>query len=149
MKNEPEDIGHERKVEQAFIESENHSFNGLKLEPWSPERMWAAESMGLRYGKLSKETVPQFQKTYMYNGMTGDVGIFIWLSTRNIDEVRAARRDPDTAEELAGTFAKENGIIVASGKHFNEAYKLFLQAMDEIYVSSTELDSEKKTATAT
>src|SRR5258707_1146710 len=65
--------------DQAFIESDGYKLNGLELRPYSPERMWAADAMQLRYGHLSQAASRQFARKNTYPGMEGDVGIVIWL----------------------------------------------------------------------
>lgn len=135
--------------DQSFIESAGHSVNGLKLEPYTPERMWAADAMGLRYGHLSDAAAKQFARKNTYPGMEGDVGIVIWLcSLTDVDEVRAARRDPERAEGEAIVFAKTHKIITGKQSKFWDAYKVFLRIMDEVHAAYGEPESageQKKT----
>lgn len=132
--------------EAAFKDSANHALNGTKLEPYTIERMWAADSMGLRWGRLSKPAAAQFAKDNTYPGMSGDVGIVIWLcSTTDLDEIRTARRDPSEAEDKAVEFAKKHKIASPKQKQFWEAYKVFLDIMTEVHVAYSEPETEKKT----
>ena len=131
---------------RAFIESAGHSLNGLELQPYTIERMWAADAMGLRYGRLSRTAVKQFHSNNTYPGMNGDVAIVIWLcSLSDPEEVRAARRNPSDAEETAIKFAEENKIASPKQKKFWDAYEVFLKIMDEIHAAYSEPEVEKKT----
>lgn len=131
----------------SFVNSAGHSLNGLKLEPYTPERMWAADAMGLRYGHLSKAASKQFVTKGTYPGMEGDVGIVIWLcSLTEPEEVRAARRNPDQAEAEATEFAKQHKIVSAKQNGFWDAYDIFKAIMLEIHVAYGEPSkTEKKT----
>jgi hypothetical protein len=120
----------------AFIESDGHQVNGLKLQPYTPERMWAADAMGLRYGHLSKAASMQFIHKGTYPGMEADVAIVIWLcSLKDVEEVRAARRDPDQAEDAAITFARNNNIVSTKRNEWWDAYKVFLKIMREVHAA--------------
>ena len=120
----------------AFTESAGHHLNGLTLQPYTPERMWAADAMGLRYGHLSEVASRQFTRNSTYPGMEGDVGIVIWLCSLTEDEeVRAARRDPERAEVDALEFAKKHKILTGKQSAFWDAYKIFLAIMNEIHVA--------------
>ncbi len=133
----------------AFVESAGHALNGLELQPWTIERQWAADAMGMRYGRLSRSLVKQFMANNTYPGMAGDVGMAIWLCAISEGEVRAARRNPDDAEALAGKFAVEHKLAHPRQKNFQVAYDIFLSMMDELYVSYSEPDIEKKTESPT
>lgn len=122
--------------DQVYIDSDGHSLNGLKLQPYTPERMWAADAMGLRYGHLSAVASKQFARASTYPGMEGDVGIVIWLcSLMDVEEVRAARRDPERAEAEALEFAKEHKILTGKQSKFWDAYKVFLRIMNETHAA--------------
>lgn len=135
--------------DQSFIDSAGHSVNGLQLEPYTPERIWAADAMGLRYGNLSEAAAKQFARKGTYPGMEGDVGIVMWLcSLTNPDEVRAARRDPERAEADALTFAKDHKFLTGKQGKFWDAYKVFLRIMNEMHAAYGEPEKsepQKKT----
>jgi hypothetical protein len=135
---------------ESFIESAGHSLNGLTLQPYTIERMWAADAMGLRYGRLSKAASRQFGTDSTYPGMNGDVAIVIWLcSLTDPEEVRAARREPGQAEELAIKFASEHKLASPKQNNFWNAYNIFLKIMGEVHTAYAEPDVEKKTEAAT
>jgi len=135
--------------DESFKDSDGHSLNGLTLQPYTIERMWAADAMGLRYGYLTKTAIQQFRRNNTYPGMSGDVAIVIWLcSLEDIEEVRAARRNPSSAEESAVRFAEEHKMANPKQKQFWLAYDVFLKIMDEIHKAYAEPDVpeiEKKT----
>lgn len=128
----------------SFIESAEHSLNGTKLQAYTIERQWAADSMGLRWGRLSPPAAKQFAKDNTYPGMSGDVAIIMWLcSVTDLEEVRCARRDPAEAEDKAIAFAERHKIASPKQKEFWSAYMVFLDIMTEVHVSYAE--PEKKT----
>jgi hypothetical protein len=135
----------------AFTQSDGHHLNGLTLQPYTPERMWAADAMGIRYGKLSAVAAKQYTRTGTYPGMEGDVGIVIWLCSLTEDEeVRAARRDPEGAETEAVLFAQEHKIVSRKQSSYWDAYNIFQKIMNEIHVAYGEPAKEgeqKKTTT--
>lgn len=131
-------------AEDAFKESANHALNGTKLEPYTVERMWAADSMGLRWGRLSPPAAKQFATDNTYPGMSGDVAIVMWLCTlKDHEEIRTARRDPEQAEDKAIKFAEKHKIASPKQKEFWDAYKVFLDIMTEVHLAFSE--PEKKT----
>lgn len=128
----------------AFVESASHKLNSIELQPYTIERMWAADSMGLRWGRLSKQAAKQFGKETTYPGMVGDVAIIMWLcSTTDDEEIKSARRDPSPAEDKAAEFAKEHKIASSKQAEFWQAYRVFLDIMTEVHASFGE--PEKKT----
>ena len=154
MKNKDEKAAHESDEgnvvrmtpNKSFIDSDGHSLGDLKLQPYTPERVWAADSMGLRYGNLTKADIRQWRGSGYYPGMAGDVGIIIWLcSLTDLDEIASARRDPTNACRLAAEFAAKEKIISFKQKRFWQAHKVFLAIMDEINVVRGEPEDQKKT----
>ncbi len=132
--------------DESFVESAGHSLNGLTLQPYTIERMWAADAMGLRYGRLSEAAARQFGLDNTYPGMNGDVAIVVWLcSLTDPEEVRSARREPGQAEDLAIKFATEHKIASPKQLQFWDAYNVFLKIMNEVHVAYSEQDIEKKT----
>ncbi len=134
--------------DKAFIESAGHKLNGLTLQPYTPERMWAADAMGLRYGNLSTAASKQYTTKGTYPGMQGDVGIVIWLcSLTDVEEVRAARRNPDIAEAEALEFATKHKIVSGKQSAFWDAYNVFLRIMNEVHAAYGEPEKveQKKT----
>jgi hypothetical protein len=130
--------------DRAFIESDGHSLNGITLHAYNPERMWAADAMGLRYGNLTEAQVKQFRRTSIYPGMAGDIGIVLWLcSEEDMETIRAARRDPSGYESVAIEFATKHGMVSPKQAKFWDAYKVFMRIMGEVHAAYGE--PEKKT----
>jgi len=136
--------------EKAFINSADHTLNGTRLEPYTIERMWAADSMGLRWGRLSTPAAKQFAQDNTYPGMSGDVAIVMWLcSMKDMEEIRCARRDPAPAEDKAITFAEKHKIASPKQKEFWDAYRVFLDIMTEVHVAYGQPEEQKKTQNQT
>lgn len=136
--------------DKAFVGSQGHQLNGIKLEPYTIERQWAADAMGLRYGRLSKSASKQFEADRTYPGMAGDVAIVIYLcSLTDVEEVRSARREPGLAEERAVAFAQKHKIASPKQTPFWDAYEIHLKIMQEVHESYAEPETQKKTKTTT
>ena len=134
--------------DKAFIESAGHQLNGVKLHPYSPERMWAADAIGLRYGRLSKEAIEQYMLDRTYPGMAGDIPILMYvLSLQTREEVAWVRRNPIEAEKRAAEFAVKHGIVTPKQSRWWDAYEIFMRTMDEIHASYGEPETQKKTET--
>lgn len=131
--------------DKVFIESAEHSLNGLKLQSYSPERMWAADAIGLRYGRLTSEQTEQFNEDGTYPGMAGDVAVVIWVcSLEKRQDVLSARRNPTLAMDKVIQFAKDHKIVTPKQGQWWEAYRVFLTIMREIHAAYAESE-EKKT----
>jgi hypothetical protein len=147
MSDEPEDIGRESesgKVDQAFIESHNHALGDLRLEPYSPARIIAAQAMGLHYGSIDAAGMAQFNKTKVYPGAIRDIAVVLWLcSIRDESEIDAAARDPVGAAKKMQTWSARLGILDTGNAAFWDAYVLFFKIMNDIQASRVQ--PEKKT----
>src|SRR6266851_1168076 len=98
--------------EKAFLESENHEFDGVKLEPYSPMRLVAAQAMGLHHGRVDAAGMEQFNRISVYPGAVRDVCIVLWLlSIKNELEIDQAARAPIHAAKLAVEWGTVHGII--------------------------------------
>lgn len=132
--------------DKAFIEAPEHTLNGLTLHPYSPERMWAADAIGLRYGRLTPEQVEQFGEDGTYPGMAGDVPVVIWVcSLEKRGDVLSARRNPTLAMDKVIQFAEIHKIVSPKQSQWWDAYKVFLQIMGEVQTSYGESEGQKKT----
>ncbi len=133
--------------DKVFIESEGHAVNGLKLQPYTPERMWAADAIGLRYGRLTSEQTEQFTEDGTYPGMAGDVAVVMWVcSLEKREDVLSARRNPTVAMKKIVEFAKQKNMVSPKQSQWWDAYKVFLEIMSEIHAAYGE--KEKKTEVA-
>ena len=144
MSEEVEDIGHEKQVEKAFVESHGHSLNGLKLEPYSDARRIAAQSMNLRYGNLTEAEASQFNRVSLYAGAVRDTAIVLWLCTvKDHQELDRIAANPEHYTDTWQKFAAEHGLIDTADKSFWDGFVVFLAIMNEIEVSR--VDAKKKT----
>ena|SRR5215472_549274 len=135
--------------DKSFIESAGHVLNGLRLQAYGPERMWAADAIGLRYGRLTPEQTEQFNEDGTYPGMAADVPIVIWLcSLEKREDVLSARRNPNMSMGKIVQFAETHNMVTPKQKGWWDAYTIFLAIMREIHQSYGEL-GEKKTEAAT
>jgi hypothetical protein len=141
------DEGSEMTPTKSFIESTAHSLNGLELEPYTIERMWAADAIGLRYGRLTKAQAKQLSEDNTYPGMEADTVIVVWLcSLKDVEEVNGARRNPVQANQAAIKWAIEHKMASKLQKNFREAYRVFNTIMDEVFAAYGEPEgTEKKT----
>ena len=136
--------------DKSFINSDGHEVEGIKLFPYTPERMWAADAMGLRYGNLSKAASLQYMNKGTYPGMEADVAIVMWLcSLKDKEEIRAARRNPDTAEDLAIEYCRSHKMVSIKQAKWWKAYDVFLEIMREVHAAYGEpKKKQEQTATA-
>jgi len=134
--------------DKAFIESDGYEFNGLKLHPYSPERMWAVDAIGTRYGRLTPEQNEQWREDGTYPGMAGDVPVVLWIcSLDKREEWLAARRNPNTAMAKIEQFAQSHQIVSPIQDNWWKAYDVFLKIMRQIHQAYGQ--PEKKTETTT
>jgi hypothetical protein len=135
--------------DKSFIESAGHELNGLKLNPYTIERIWAADAVGLIYGKLSQSALDEFNTRGTYPGMAGDVPIVMWSCSLSEDEARCFRTVPQIAMRKAAEFAKKHRMVMPKQKGWWDAYNVFLRIMKEVQDSYGEPDvtPEKKTVT--
>lgn len=75
------------KKAEAFVSSERHVLNGLKLEPWTEARRVASQSLGLIYPNLSATDWVLFKRGGAYPGAVRDVMLTLWLCTIPAGEV--------------------------------------------------------------
>jgi hypothetical protein len=139
------DDGQQLAIEdKAFIEAGEYDFNGIKIHGYSPERMWAADSIGLRYGRLTPEQNEQWKEDGTYPGMAGDVPVILWVcSLEKREEWLTARRNPSLAMTKVEKFALEHRIVSPIQDNWWKAYDVFLKIMRHIQQSYGE--QEKKT----
>lgn len=130
--------------EVAFLQSENHEFDRVKLEPYSPMRLVAAQAMGLHHGRVDAAGMEQFDRISVYPGAVRDVCIVLWLCSikdqfvdgdliRSADvQIDQAARAPVHAAKLAIEWGTAHGIIDPTSDKFGDAFGLFFRIMKEI-----------------
>lgn len=109
------------------------SFQESTLQPWTPARKIAAQSMGMLYPLIGDAGFEQLEQTGAYPGVMKDVVIFVWLRTLQTGESPAssmaraqrAQRKPAEAWAIAEKWAEAAGLCDMTSPAFTEAYKLF------------------------
>ena len=130
-------------IDDAFIKSGLHEFNGFKLQPWSPARIVAAQAMGLHYGSVDEAGRERFKTDKIYPGAQRDMTIVLWLcSLKTEEEADAAGRAPNPAMTKAYKFASEHGLLDSVNDTFWKGFIVFLDIMNE--VSMSRVKAEKK-----
>lgn len=124
-------------ADKAFMSSDKHTLNDLKLEPWTPQRVWTSGLLGMTYPNLSKEGAEQFRKSRVYPEAVKDLSIFLYLSTIKPNEVDEAERYPDAAYEKAKAFGISRNLHKRDSVEFWQAYTVFWEVMNEIENSAT------------
>lgn len=133
----------ERPADKAFEESVNHVLGDLKLQPYSPSRLVAAQAMGLKYPNVPKG-FEQYSQTGSYPGLLRDVIVVLGVCTMDDDAVDKAQLDPDEAYQKAQKWADGKGILKAGSKEFLAAKSMFEKVMIEIYNSQSEPENNGK-----
>ena len=127
--------------------SDTAKLGRLKLQPYSPFRMIAAQAMGIQYGFLDDAAREQFKKTRLYPGMLRDVINHVWLRWLTDDfEIDRAARSPIGAARKAAEWAAKRGITDTSDPAFWEAWGIFIDAMAAIRVARGARNDTKKKA---
>jgi hypothetical protein len=133
-----EPTGYEQDIDQepvnkAFLESENHEFDGVKLEPYSPMRIVAAQAMGMHHGRVDPAGMEQFERVLVYPGAVRDVCIVLWLcSIKDELQIDQAARAPVHAAKLAIEWGTAHGLLDDSTDKFTIAFGLMMSIMREI-----------------
>ncbi len=127
----------ERPADKAFQESPNHVLGDLKLQPYSPSRIVAAQAMGLKYPNVPKG-FEQYSQNGTYPGLLRDVIVVLGVCTMHDAAVEKAQLDPDEAYQNAQKWAHSKGILSMGSKAFLEAKGMFEKIMVEIYNSQSE-----------
>jgi hypothetical protein len=138
MNTEQEQTGYEKDPEQvtvetAFLESHNHEFDGVKLQPYSPMRIVAAQAMGLHHGRVDLAGMEQFERVSIYPGAVRDVCIILWLcSIEDELQIDQAARAPVHAAKLAVEWGSAHGLIDDTTDAFADAFALMFKLKKEI-----------------
>jgi hypothetical protein len=111
-------------VEQAFEQSANHALGELKLQPYTPSRIVAADAMGLKYPNIPKG-FEQYSQTGTYTGILRDIIVVLGVCRMEDEAVDKAQLDPDEAYKRAEKWAHGKGITNMASAAFQEAKSLF------------------------
>lgn len=115
-----------------FTQSDKHVLDGVRLFPWTPSRVIAAQTMGMLYPEIGKEGWDQYRRTKVYPGAVKDVIICLWLCTQNEEEVDLADCAPVEAYNQARKWAASLGIHDIKGNPFWQAYNKFAEIMGQV-----------------
>lgn len=144
-----DDLTDDLTAEQAFDNSDQHSYNGKPLFGFGFSRQMAAIEMGLKFWRLNPSDLHQVWRevekseenpdgrltTEIYTGLVMDTAIVLWLCSISDDEARAARRQPHKFEKQVEDFAESNGIRLYSPTLW-QAQDEFFKIINEIRVSN-------------
>lgn len=138
--------------EKAFVKSDKHVLGDLNLKPWTPERIIAAQNMGMLYPSIGDEGWDQFHRTGLYPGCIKDIIICLWLCT--IPEVGSiepsdvplsvvdADRSPVKAYHEAKKWGIAKGIAKPNSDEFWSAYNMFAEIIKDVTDSETQPTNE-------
>jgi hypothetical protein len=123
-------------AEKVFLaEKAGYSFDGALLNPYSPSRKVAAQSMGMIYPYVGEAAAAQMEATGFYAGAQLDCIILLWLCTigdillpndRKSWTPSRALGNPARAREAAMYWAEANGLTDILSPKFQEAYNVFM-----------------------
>lgn len=120
------------KPRDSFTESDKHVLNGIKLFPWTPARLIAAQAMGMLFPDIGKEGWDQYRRTKLYSGAVRDTIICLWLCTIDEDAVDQADAAPLDAYKRARAWATGLGIHDTNKDAFWQAYAKFSEIVTEV-----------------
>lgn len=127
-----------KKKPDPFVSSERHALNGLKLEPWTPDRAIAAQSLGMVYPALGDEGWTAVKRSGIYPGAVRDVALALWLCSLTPDQVLDAEmRGGKDAKQRSSAWAGEHGIHDTNKQAFWDALNLFMDMQKEVNDSVT------------
>ncbi len=137
-----EDYTPDETAGQAFAQPDNHALGDSTIEPFTPERFVAAQSMGLLW-PLPGET---YRKDGgLYRGEANDATIVLWLcsipsraSARDDWSVARAIRQWEAAHEEALRWATEKGILQADSPPFWQAMNVYERILVDLVKSYRE-----------
>jgi hypothetical protein len=124
-------------VEQAFEQSASHVLGELKLQPYTPSRIVAADAMGLKYPNIPKG-FEQYSQTGTYTGILRDIIVVLGVCRMEDEAVDKAQLDPDEAYKRAEKWAHGKGITDMRGKAFREAKDVFEAILVQVATSRSE-----------
>lgn len=121
----------------SFVSSDKHVLDGIKLFPWTPNRVIAAQALGMLYPEIGKEGWDQYRRTKKYPGCLKDVIICLWLCSIPEDEVDEADAAPQEAYRRARKWAAGLGLHNVQSNAFWQAYAKFADIVTEVDNSFT------------
>lgn len=126
------------KPADAFVSSDRHALNGIKLEPWTHDRSIAAQSLGLIYPNLSKEDWASVKRGGIYPGAVRDVMLTLWLCTiRKQDVIATEILGVENAMVESAKFGAKHGIHLVKSQPFWDALSVCMGMWNEVNQSVT------------
>jgi hypothetical protein len=122
----------------AFLKSERHALDGIKLQPWTPDRMIAAQSLGMIYPSIGDEGWAALKRRSIYAGAVRDVALALWLCTLSDAEVLEAEARGDAeARKQSAAWAVKLHLHDANKAPFWDAFTKFMEIQNEVNQSAT------------
>jgi len=135
----------ESQSEKAFQRSDKHMLGDLRLNPWTPSRIIAAQSMGMLYPNIGKDGWDQYNRTRMYPGQLKDTVIGLWLCSVDDEAVETADCAPGAAYRTARGWAEEQGILKQESTEFQRARDEFISIINEVSESASKPVTDSET----
>lgn len=133
------------KKKDAFVSSERHVLNGLKLEPWTPDRSICAQSLGLIYPDLGKKDWASVKRGGAYPGVVRDVALTLYICTLNPDQVLDLEAGGEKeAKRLSGEWAGKQGIHNTAKQPFWDAFSKCMELWNEVNEAVTVPANERE-----
>jgi hypothetical protein len=122
----------------AFVKSERHTLNGIKLEPWTADRSIAAQSLGMIFPALGTEGWASVKRSGIYPGAVRDVALALWLCSLTPEQVLEAEcAGEKEAKKRSTEWAGRQGIHDTNKQAFWDALGLFMEMQREVNDSVT------------
>lgn len=138
-------------TEKSFAESLSPQLFGKDVSPYTPSRVVAGQTMGLRYPHIGEDGARELQESGIYSGGLKDAIIFGWLSTLPDKSGKMsswtpsrAISQPESAVAAAIEWAAENKVTNLQSKAFEELWGLFMQVMGEVMRSEFDIDTPEE-----
>lgn len=107
-----------------------NEFSGQQLQPWTPPRKIAAQSMGMLYPLIGDAGMEQLQTTGIYPGALKDTIIYLWLCSKPTPaDIQRAIRKPQEAWNAAQQWAETADLVDLTSEAFVSGYQLFTEKM--------------------
>lgn len=127
---------------RAYAEADTLTFRGKPLASFSPRRLIAAQSVGLRLWNLAPEEKAAWAAGGMYPGMYGDMILVTYLCACPLSEVLRAVRQPVAVQESALAWADEHNV----GIDDQEAIDCLVSSFGAMAASASEPVPQKGTS---
>jgi len=116
----------------------------VKLAPYSASREAAADSMGIKYGRIGEGGRGLYVRNGMYPGIKRDIAIIIWLCAKATEEeIDNAGMDGVISTRAAVAWADKLGLFDVRSDTFDQAYKAFHEILRAKWANR--IKAEKKT----